>query len=300
MSMGGEQGRRVMSAFNVGLLQMSCIANPAQNLAKAIEGIRELAKGGANVVGLQELFLTEYFCQQEDPGLFELAESIPGPTSDALGEVARELGVVVVTSIFERRAAGVYYNTGVVIDADGSIAGKYQKMHIPHTPLYREKYFFAPGESSRCAFQTRFGKIAVLVCWDQWFPEAARMAALQGAELIIYPTAIGFREGERMRMGDAKAEAWQTVQRGHAIANGCYIAAVNRVGHEGSPNGGITFWGRSFIADPFGRVLAQAGEGQERISAAVDPGDVERQRQFLPFLRDRRIDLYAPLAQRFG
>jgi|SRR5579872_253596 len=291
--------QNVQASFTVGITQMSCSSEPTANLSKAVERIRALASDGANVVCLQELFNNQYFCQRMDPELFDLAEPIPGPTTQALGEVARELGVVVVTSIFEKRGPGVYHNTGIVLDADGSLAGVYRKAHIPETPRYHEKYYFAPGESPQCAWQTRYGKIAVLVCWDQWFPEAARMAALQGAVLIVYPTAIGHRDGERMQMGETKSQAWETMQRSHAIANGCYVAGVNRVGYEQGPNGGLEFWGKSFVADPFGRILAQAGGEEESLTAICDPLAVDRQRRYLPLLRDRRVELYGSIMQRY-
>jgi N-carbamoylputrescine amidase len=288
------------SKFRVGLVQMACSADPAENTAKAQWRIREAAGRGARVICLQELFRTPYFCREENAELFDLAEPVPGPTTDCLAALARELEVVIVASLFERRAAGVYHNTAAVIDADGSLAGIYRKMHIPDDPLYYEKYYFTPGDLGFRSFNTRQGRIAPLVCWDQWYPEAARVAALGGAQLLLYPTAIGWHPAEKAQHGAAQYDAWRTIQRAHAIANGVWVAVVNRVGYEGPPDGpGIEFWGGSFIADPFGRVVAEASHDQEEILVAdIDPRQAEEVRRNWPFLRDRRIDAYAPILQR--
>ncbi|HZT30267.1 MAG TPA: carbon-nitrogen hydrolase [Bryobacteraceae bacterium] len=288
-----------LAGFRVGLIQMACSTDPNENLAKAQWRIREAAARGAQVVCLQELFRSQYFCRREDPSLFDLAEPIPGPSTQTLSELARELQVVIVASLFERRAAGVYHNTAVVIDADGALLGLYRKMHIPDDPLYFEKYYFTPGDLGFRSFDTRYARIAVLVCWDQWYPEAARLAALTGAQILFYPTAIGWHPSEKAEFGAAQHDAWRTIQRAHAIANGLYVAAVNRVGYEGPPEKGLEFWGGSFVADPFGRVLAEASTDQEEILiAACDPRRIEDTRRNWPFLRDRRIDAYAPILNR--
>jgi N-carbamoylputrescine amidase len=288
------------SRFRVGLVQMACSADPAENTAKAQWRIREAAGQGARVICLQELFRTPYFCREENAALFDLAEPVPGPTTDCLASLARELEVVIVASLFERRAAGVYHNTAAIIDADGSLAGIYRKMHIPDDPLYYEKYYFTPGDLGFRSFDTRQGRIAALVCWDQWYPEAARVAALGGAQLLLYPTAIGWHPAEKAQHGAAQYDAWRTIQRAHAIANGVWVAVVNRVGYEGPTDGpGIEFWGGSFIADPFGRVVAEASHDQEEILVAeIDSRQSEEVRRNWPFLRDRRIDAYAPILQR--
>jgi N-carbamoylputrescine amidase len=291
---------QVLKPFTIALIQMRCSANPADNLHRASGMLREAAEKGARVACLPELFLTPYFCQTEDPSTFDLAEPIPGPTSNALAAIARETRMVVVGSIFERRAAGVYHNTAVVLDADGSTVGIYRKMHIPDDPLYYEKYYFTPGDLGFKTFQTAHANVGTLVCWDQWYPEAARLTAIQGAEVLFYPTAIGWHPAEKAEFGPAQADAWQTMQRAHAIANGVYVAAVNRIGHEGPTPGGIEFWGGSFVADPFGRVLARAGvDTEEIVIATCDPRLQEETRRHWPFLRDRRIDAYAPITQRF-
>jgi N-carbamoylputrescine amidase len=279
---------------------MRCSDDPDANLRRACDGIREAARRGATVICLPELFRTPYFCQAEDPSRFDLAEPIPGPTSEALAAVAREAGAAVVGSIFERRAPGIYHNTAVVLDADGSTRGLYRKMHIPDDPLYYEKYYFTPGDLGFRAFDTRFARVGTLVCWDQWYPEAARLTALQGPDVLFYPTAIGWHPAEKAEFGAAQADAWETVQRAHAIANGLYVAAVNRVGHEGDPAGGLEFWGRSFVADPFGRILARAGADEEILTVACDPRLLEQTRRHWPFLRDRRIDAYGPITSRWG
>jgi N-carbamoylputrescine amidase len=288
------------SPFTVGLVQMRCSTDPEDNLQRACEGLREAARRGAQVACLPELFRTRYFCQKEDSALFDLAEPIPGPTTEALARVALETRMVVVGSIFERRTAGLYHNTAVVIDADGTIRGLYRKMHIPDDPLYYEKYYFTPGDLGFQATDTTYACVGTLVCWDQWFPEAARLTALKGAEVLFYPTAIGWHPAEKAEFGAAQADAWETVQRAHAISNGLFVAAVNRVGHEGPADGGIEFWGGSFLADPFGRVLARAGrETEEVLTVSCDPQLMEETRRNWPFLRDRRIDAYGSLTQRF-
>jgi N-carbamoylputrescine amidase len=287
--------------FTLALVQMRMTADPADNLRRACERLRESSRLGAQVACLPELFRTPYFCQVQDPSRFDLAEPLPGPTTRALSDVARETGLVVVGSIFERRAAGVYHNSAVVIDADGSLCGVYRKMHIPDDPLYYEKYYFTPGDLGFVAIDTRHARVGPLVCWDQWYPEAARLTALQGANLLVYPTAIGWHPGEKLEFGAAQVDAWETIQRSHAIASGVYVAAVNRVGHEGPPEGGLEFWGRSFVADPFGRILARASsDAEEIVTARCDPALQEETRRHWPFLRDRRIDAYGAITQRFG
>jgi len=284
-----------MATLTIGLVQMRCAEDPAENLARAVSGIEEAARRGARVVCLPELFRSRYFCQQEDAGRFALAEPIPGPSSEVLGKLAGRLGVVLVATIFERRAAGVYHNTALTFDADGSEVGRYRKMHIPDDPLYYEKFYFTAGDLGFHAVATRYAKLGALVCWDQWFPEAARLTALAGAEILLYPTAIGWQLDEGAELDAAQHDAWETIQRGHAIANGIFVAAVNRVGVEGE----IRFWGQSFVADPLGRVLARAGDsGEEVLLAECDLSEIERVRRDWPFLRDRRIDAYADLTRR--
>ncbi len=278
---------------------MACSLDPAENLAKAEWRIREAAGRGAQIICLQELFRSQYFCREEDTRLFDLAESIPGPSSDALSQLARELNVVIVGSLFERRAAGVYHNTAVVIDASGALLGLYRKMHIPDDPLYLEKFYFTPGDLGFRNFDTRYGRVAALVCWDQWYPEAARLAALGGADILFYPTAIGWHPAEKAQHGAAQHDAWRTIQRSHAIANGVYVAAVNRVGFEGPPDCGLEFWGASFVADPFGRMLAEASHDNEEILIVeCDRRQMEEVRRNWPFLRDRRIDAYSGIVNR--
>jgi len=287
------------SRFRVGLVQLRVGADPAANIDAAIAGIREGAARGAEIVCLPELFRTPYFCQSEDPALFDLAEPIPGPTTEVLARIARELRVVIVASLFERRAAGVYHNTAVVLDADGAVRGRYRKMHIPDDPLYYEKFYFTPGDLGFTAFDTAVGKVGTLVCWDQWYPEAARLTALAGADVLFYPTAIGWHPSEKAEHGEAQVTAWQIMQRAHAIANGVYVAAVNRVGHEGSADGGLEFWGASFVCDPFGVVLAEASRTDEAVLVVeCDRAHQEEVRRNWPFLRDRRIDAYAPITKR--
>jgi N-carbamoylputrescine amidase len=287
-------------AFTLGLVQMRCSLDPDDNLERGCAGVRKAAGLGAEVICLPELFRTQYFCQREDSALFDLAEPVPGPTTEALTAVARETGTVVVGSVFERRSPGLYHNTAVVFDADGRLAGVYRKMHIPDDPLYYEKYYFTPGDLGFQAFDTRFARVGTLVCWDQWYPEAARLTALRGAEVLFYPTAIGWHPAEKAEFGEAQSSAWETMQRAHAISNGVFVAAVNRVGHEGPADGGIEFWGGSFVSDPFGRVLARAGRDEEEVLIVrCDTRLVEETRRNWPFLRDRRIDAYGPITQRF-
>jgi len=290
--------------FTIGLLQMRMTADPAANVAHACSMLETAAKQGVQVACLPELFRSFYFCQSEDHTVFDTAEPIPGPTTEALAKVARRQGIAIVGSVFERRAAGVYHNTAVMIDADGSLVGIYRKMHIPDDPLYFEKYYFTPGDLGFKAFDTKFGKVGTLVCWDQWYPEGARLTAMQGAHVLFYPTAIGWHPKEKAEFGEAQASAWETIQRSHAIANGIYVASCNRIGHEATPEGkgdGIEFFGNSFIADPFGRILAKASSDKEEIiTAIVDPKIQEQIRRWWPFFRDRRIDAYGGITERFG
>jgi len=299
-----QHNRTMQSAsfgkFRVGLVQMSCAPDPNENLEKAKWKIREAAAGGAQIICLQELFRSQYFCREENAELFALAESIPGPTTETLGALARELEIVVIASLFERRGSGLYHNTAAVIGTDGAIAGIYRKMHIPDDPLYFEKFYFTPGDLGFLNFETSFARIGVLVCWDQWYPEAARLSSIGGANVLFYPTAIGWHPAEKQQYGAAQLDAWRTIQRAHAIANGIYVAAVNRVGFEGPPERGLEFWGSSFVADPFGQVIAQAPTSEEAILIAqCDPHRVEEVRRNWPFLRDRRIDAYAPILKRW-
>ena len=287
--------RQKPEQVKVALVQMTCGAKPAENLVKAMARVEIAAKKGAEIVCLQELFRTRYFCQSEDQRNFKLAETIPGPSTDTLCELARRRELVIVASLFEKRVAGIYHNTAVVIDADGSIAGKYRKMHIPDDPLYYEKFYFAPGDLGFPSFQTRYARIAVLVCWDQWFPEGARAAALCGAQILFYPTAIGWIPNEPRAVARNQRDAWELMQRSHAVANGVYVASVNRVGREGK----VKFWGSSFVAGPLGEIVAQGGEREEILIARCDLGKIEETRQSWPFLRDRRIDAYGSLLTRF-
>src|SRR5579864_3194442 len=286
----------MQESFRIALVQFSCSLDPNENLAKAEWKIREAAAAGAQVICLEELFRSQYFCREENAEPFALAEPIPGPSTETLGKLARELKVVIVASLFERRAPGLYHNTAAVLSPDGEIAGLYRKMHIPDDPLYFEKYYFTPGDLGFGSIATPYGRLGVLVCWDQWYPEGARIAALSGADLLVFPTAIGWHPSEKARYGAAQLDAWRTIQRSHAIANGVYVAAVNRVGYEGPPERGLEFWGSSFVADPFGQVIAQASCDQEEILIAeCDPRRTEEVRRNWPFLRDRRIDAYAPI-----
>lgn len=288
------------SKFKIGLVQTKCSTDPEANLQRAIAGIREAAGKGAEIVCLQELFRSQYFCREENADLFDLAESIPGPSTEAIGSVAKSLGVTVVASLFEKRAQGLYHNTAAIIDADGSLLGTYRKMHIPDDPLYYEKFYFTPGDLGFLNFETRFSRIGVLVCWDQWYPEGARLTAMQGANVLFYPTAIGWHPAEKAQYGEAQLDAWRTMQRAHAISNGVYVAAVNRTGYEGTPESGLEFWGNSFVADPFGRVIAQASTTEEQVLVMeCDPKLMDEVRRNWPFFRDRRIDAYAPLTKRW-
>lgn len=285
----------------LGLVQMSCAPEPGRNLEKALARIHEAADGGAEVVCLPELFRTQYFCQSEDHANFGLAEPVPGPSTEVIGAAARERGVVVVASLFEKRSPGLYHNTAAVIDADGQYLGKYRKMHIPDDPLFYEKFYFTPGDLGFRAWNTAKGKLGVCVCWDQWYPEAARLTALRGAEILFYPTAIGWHPSEKAEHGKAQHESWETIQRSHAIANGCFVAAVNRVGHETPVGGdGIEFWGQSFLCDPGGCILAKAGvDTEEILIVEIDLGRMDEQRTHWPFMRDRRVDAYAEIDQRY-
>ncbi len=288
--------------FTIGVVQMRVGTDTDANLRTAVDRVEQAAARGARVICLPELFRSQYFCQREDAAAFDLAESIPGPTTSILGPLARKLGVVIIASLFERRAAGLYHNTVAVLETDGSLAGMYRKMHIPDDPAYYEKFYFAPGDLGFKAFRTTQGTIGTLICWDQWYPEAARLTALQDAAVLFYPTAIGWHPHERAEHGAAQRDAWRTVQRGHAIANGTYVAAINRTGHEiitpGTP--GIEFWGSSFIADPQGVVIAEASVDREEILVAeVDLARIEDVRRNWPFLRDRRVDAYGGITRRF-
>lgn len=280
----------------IALLQSRALATPAEALAHHLELIREAARQGAQIICTQELFLTEYFCKVEDPALFDLAEPLPGPTTAVLQALAAELGVVLIGSLFERRAPGVYHNTAVVIDADGSLLGSYRKHHIPQDPGFEEKFYFTPGDTGFRAWETRFGRIGVLVCWDQWYPEAARLTAMDGALVLFYPTAIGWLPEEKASLGKAQHCAWETVQRGHAVANGCFVAAVNRTGTEQNTE----FWGQSFIANPYGEIVAKAGVAHEEILIHdCNLQEAEDFRRIWPFFRDRRIDAYGELTRRW-
>jgi N-carbamoylputrescine amidase len=282
---------------------MSMSTDPQENLDKAAARVEEAARKGAQVICLPELYRSPYFCQREDQALFDLAEPVPGPSSERLAEVARRAGVAVVVPIFERRAPGLYHNSALTLDADGRTAGHYRKMHIPDDPAFYEKFYFTPGDLGFQAVDTRFGRVGTLICWDQWYPEGARLTALRGATVLFYPTAIGWHPAEKAEHGAAQRDAWRTVQRGHAIANGCYVAAVNRVGHEPSPTpggAGLEFWGTSFLADPFGVVVAEASTDREEILVAeVDLARIEEVRRNWPFLRDRRVDAYGGIEKRF-
>ncbi len=288
--------------FKVGLVQMAMSGDAAENTAKAVARVKDAARAGAQVVCLPELYRSPYFCQKEDAALFDLAEPIPGPSSEALGGAAREAGVVVVAPLFERRAAGVYHNSAAIIDRTGEVVGLYRKMHIPDDPLFYEKFYFTPGDLGFQAFDTSAGRIGTLICWDQWYPEGARLTALRGASVLFYPTAIGWHPHEKAEHGTAQRSAWQTIQRSHAIANGVFVAVVNRVGHEAPPEGGagLEFWGSSFLSDPFGIVVAEASTDREEIVVGeVDLARIEDVRRNWPFLRDRRIDAYAGIDRRY-
>jgi N-carbamoylputrescine amidase len=294
--------------FELGLVQMSCSPEPEENLERALDKVREAARMGAQVVCLPELFQTQYFCQREDTALFDLAEPIPGPASQRLCELAAELHVAIIASLFERRAPGLYHNTAAIIGSDGAVRGLYRKMHIPDDPLYYEKYYFTPGDLGFRSWALEEGNVGTLVCWDQWYPEGARLTALEGASVLFYPTAIGWHPAEKAEWGAAQYDAWVTIQRSHAIANGVFVGAVNRVGHETGnirgnqvPGAGLEFWGGSFLADPFGRVLARASHNKEEILVGtVDVKLQEEIRRNWPFLRDRRIDAYGGITERVG
>jgi N-carbamoylputrescine amidase len=289
--------------FVLGLIQMRSTTDAAENLSRAVEKICEAAKRGAQVVCMDELFHGQYFCRTENPDLFNLAESLPGPTTDLLTAVARDNKIAIVASLFERRAPGLYHNTCAVIDADGSFLGRYRKMHIPDDPLYYEKFYFTPGDLGFPTFDTHCGRIGVQICWDQWYPEGSRAVALGGAQVIFYPTSIGWHPAEKAEFGAAQLDAWKTIQRAHAIANGVYVAVVNRVGFEGggaAGDTGLEFWGNSFVADPFGQVVAEAAQDKEEILVVeCDSSKSEETRRNWPFLRDRRVDAYQPILSRW-
>lgn len=287
-----------MSTVHVGLVQMTCTASKEENLRKAIEKTREAAAKGAQIVCLQELFTSLYFCDEENYDNFSLAETIPGPSTDSLGALAKELGVVIIASLFEKRAQGLYHNTTAVLDADGTYLGKYRKMHIPDDPAYYEKFYFTPGDLGYKIFKTKFATLGVLICWDQWYPEAARITALMGAEILFYPTAIGWATSQDEATNTEQYNAWQTIQRSHSVANGVHVVSVNRVGFE--QNGAMKFWGGSFVSNPFGSILYQGSHDQEEVHVqALDLKKTDEYRTHWPFLRDRRIDSYLPITQRF-
>ena len=283
----------------LGLVQMAMSDDQADNMRRAVAGVREAAAKGAKVVCLPELFLSRYFCQVEDHRFFQLAEPIPGPSTTSLGALAKELGVVIIASLFEKRAEGLYHNTTAILDADGKYLGKYRKMHIPDDPNYYEKFYFTPGDLGFRSWDTQHAKAGVLICWDQWYPEAARLTALTGAQILFYPTAIGWLIPEKAEYGTAQQASWETIQRSHAIANGVYVVAVNRVGVEPGPNQGIEFWGGSFVAAPNGEIIAKAGTSEETIVVEVDTGRVDVARTHWPFLRDRRVDAYGGMTSRY-
>jgi N-carbamoylputrescine amidase len=290
------------SKVKLGLIQTHASADPADNLSRQLALIEQAADKGAQIVCTQELFRSEYFCQEENHKYFDLAEEIPnGPSTQAFQALAKKKGIVIIGALFERRAAGLYHNTAVIIDADGSFLGRYRKMHIPDDPLFYEKFYFTPGDLGFKAWQTKFGKIGVLICWDQWYPEGARLTALQGAQILFYPTAIGWHPSEKAEHGFAQHTSWETIQRSHAVANGCYVAAVNRIGHERPIGGdGVEFWGQSFLADTSGVIVAKASQDKEEILLAeVDLARVDQTRTHWPFLRDRRIDAYGDISRRF-
>ncbi len=292
------------SIVQLGLLQHACTADPAANRKKTLALAERAAKQGAQIICTQELFTSQYFCQSEDYDNFKLAESIPGPSTDAFQKLAKKHKVVIVASLFEKRTAGLYHNTAAIIDADGKLLGTYRKMHIPDDPLYYEKFYFTPGDLGFRTWQTRYGKIGVLICWDQWYPEGARLTALQGAQILFYPTAIGWHPSEKKANGIKQHGAWEIIQRSHAVANGCYVAAVNRIGHEvlkGVGGDGIEFWGQSFVAGTSGEIISKASVDQEEIMIVpVDLAQVDQTRTHWPFLRDRRIDAYGDITKRFG
>lgn len=291
------------STVRVGLVQTACSADPKKNLALTLDRVEQAAKRGAQIICTQELFRSQYFCQSEDHEHFKLAEKIPGPSTDAFAKIAKKHKAVIIASLFEKRASGLYHNTAAIIDADGSLMGVYRKMHIPDDPLYYEKFYFTPGDLGFRAWETRYAKIGVLVCWDQWYPEGARLTAMQGAEILFYPTAIGWHPGEKAKYGARQHGAWETIQRAHAVANGCYVCVPNRIGHEvieGVGGEGIEFWGQSFIAGTSGEILVKASADKEEIIVHdLDLANVDTTRTHWPFLRDRRIDAYGNLTKRF-
>lgn len=291
-----------MSKVTLGLLQHACSDDPAANLKKTLALAERAAKQGANIICTQELFRSQYFCQNEDHENFKLAEPIGGPSTKAFQKIAKKYGVVIVASLFEKRASGLYHNTAIIIDADGSLLGIYRKMHIPDDPLYYEKFYFTPGDTGFRAWDTKFGKIGVLICWDQWYPEGARLTAMQGAEILFYPTAIGWHPNEKAEYGVNQHGAWETIQRSHAVANGCYVAAINRIGNETPIGGpGIEFWGQSFVAGTSGQILAKASVDREEVMlVSIELDKVDVTRTHWPFLRDRRIDAYSDLTKRFS
>ena len=284
----------------LGVVQMRCTPQPDENFAHAIDLVRKAAHDGANIILVPELFRSQYFCQAEDHEFFKLAEEIPGPSTEALSAVARELNVVIVASLFEKRGPGVYHNTAAILDADGAYLGKYRKMHIPDDPLFYEKFYFTPGDLGFRAWQTQLAKIGVCICWDQWYPEAARLTAMQGAEVLFYPTAIGWHPSEKAQHGAQQHDSWETIQRSHAIANGCFVAVANRIGHEAPSGGaGIEFWGQSFVCDPSGKILAKAAvDREETLIVEIDLARIDEQRTHWPFFRDRRIDAYSDITRR--
>ena len=288
------------STLTLGLLQHGCSADPAANLKKTLAAAERAAKAGAKIICTQELFRSQYFCQSEDHECFKLAEAIPGPSTDAFGKLAKKHQVVIIASLFERRASGLYHNTAAIIDADGSLLGIYRKMHIPDDPLFYEKFYFTPGDLGFRAWPTRYAKLGVLICWDQWYPEGARLTALQGAEILFYPTAIGWHPREKKEYGENQHGAWEIIQRSHAVANGCYVASVNRIGHERPIGGdGLEFWGQSFVAGTSGQILAKASVNQEEnLLVPIDLAKVDVTRTHWPFLRDRRIDAYGDITRR--
>ena len=290
-----------MAKVTLGLLQHACGADPKANLKKTLALTEKAAKQGAQIICTQELFRSQYFCQSEEHTYFDLAEPIPGPSTEAFQKIAKKHKVVIVASLFEKRASGLYHNTAVIIDADGKLLGIYRKMHIPDDPLFYEKFYFTPGDTGFKAWDTKYGKIGVLICWDQWYPEAARLTAMQGAEILFYPTAIGWHPSEKKEYGINQHGAWETIQRSHAVANGCYVAAINRIGLEQPIGGdGLEFWGQSFVAGTSGQILAKASADKEEILLVpIELGKVDVTRTHWPFLRDRRIDAYGDLTKRF-
>jgi N-carbamoylputrescine amidase len=288
------------TTVSVGLVQMRIPTEPDRNMERAISLVRQAAGAGAKIVCLPELFRTQYFCQTEDHAHFGLAEPVPGPSTDRLSQLAAELEIVLIASLFEKRAEGLYHNTAAVLDADGNYLGKYRKMHIPDDPLFYEKFYFTPGDLGFKVFETRYARVGVLICWDQWFPEAARLTAMRGADMLFYPTAIGWHPSEKAEHGSAQHDSWELIQRSHAVANGCFVCATNRTGHEGDKKGGIEFWGQSFHAAPNGEILSRAGSASEEVLIhELDLGQLDVSRTHWPFLRDRRIDAYGELTRRY-